>query len=79
MAHDLVQAAEQLTGHGAEAVAFATEGPFLQKLGMQTVILGPGDIRVAHQPNEWLPMANIDPTLKMLEHFIQRFCVTPEA
>lgn len=77
-ASELVKAAEQLTGHGAEAVAFATEGPFLQKLGMQTVILGPGDIRVAHQPNEWLPIANVDPTLKMLEHFIQRFCVTPD-
>jgi len=74
---ELVKTAEQLTGHGAEAVAFATEGPFLQKLGMQTVILGPGDIRVAHQPNEWLPMANVDPTLRMLEHFIQRFCLSP--
>ena len=60
-------------------MAFATEGPFLQKLGMQTVILGPGDINVAHQPNESLPMANVEPTLKMLEQFIQRFCITPEA
>ena len=76
---DLVKAAERLTGHAAEAVAFATEGPFLQKLGMQTVILGPGDIDVAHQPNEWLPIANIEPTFQMLEHFIQRFCITPEA
>jgi acetylornithine deacetylase len=75
----LVHAAEELTGHKSEAVAFATEGPFLQQLGMQTVILGPGDINVAHQPNEWLPMANVEPTLQMLEHFIQRFCVTPEA
>ena len=75
----LVKTAEELTGHGSEAVAFATEGPFLQKLGMQTVILGPGDIRVAHQPNEWLPLANVDPTLRMLEQFIQRFCVTPES
>lgn len=75
----LVKTAEELTGYGAEAVAFATEGPFLQKLGMQTVILGPGDIRVAHQPNEWLPMANIKPTLRMLERFIQRFCLTSEA
>ncbi|HEX7965596.1 MAG TPA: acetylornithine deacetylase [Gammaproteobacteria bacterium] len=74
----LVQAAENLTGHKAEAVAFATEGPFLQKLGMQTVILGPGDIDVAHQPNERLPIANVEPTLQMLERFIQRFCVTPE-
>ncbi|HEX2668645.1 MAG TPA: acetylornithine deacetylase [Gammaproteobacteria bacterium] len=74
----LVQTAEELTGHKAEAVAFATEGPFLQKLGMQTVILGPGDIDVAHQPNERLPIANVEPTLQMLERFIQRFCVTPE-
>ena len=75
----LVKTAEELTGHGAEAVAFATEGPFLQKLGMQTVILGPGDIDVAHQPNESLPIERVEPTLAMLERFIQKFCVTPDA
>ena len=74
---ELVKAAEELTGHKSEAVAFATEGPFLQKLGMQTVILGPGDIRVAHQPNESLPLATIEPTLRILEQLIQRFCVNP--
>ena len=74
---ELVKAAEELTGHQSEAVAFATEGPFLQKLGMQTVILGPGDIGVAHQPNESLPLANVEPTLKILERFIQRFCLQP--
>ena len=74
---ELVKAAEALTGHKSEAVAFATEGPFLQALGMQTVILGPGDINVAHQPNESLPLANIEPTLHILEQFIQRFCIAP--
>lgn len=74
---ELVKAAEQLTGHKSEAVAFATEGPFLQQLGMQTVILGPGDIAVAHQPNESLPLASIEPTLRILEQFIQRFCIAP--
>jgi acetylornithine deacetylase len=72
---ELVKAAEALTGHKSEAVAFATEGPFLQALGMQTVILGPGDINVAHQPNESLPLANVEPTLHILEQFIQRFCI----
>jgi acetylornithine deacetylase len=76
---ELVKAAEQLTGHASEAVAFATEGPFLQKLGMQTVILGPGDIRVAHQPNESLPLASVEPTLHILEQFIQRFCIATQA
>ncbi|HLW73522.1 MAG TPA: acetylornithine deacetylase [Gammaproteobacteria bacterium] len=74
---ELVKAAEALTGHKSEAVAFATEGPFLQALGMQTVILGPGDINVAHQPNESLPLANVEPTLHILEQFIQSFCIAP--
>ncbi len=72
---ELVKFTEKLTGHAAEAVAFGTEGPFLQALGMQTVILGPGDINVAHQPNESLPLAMVEPTRKILEQLIQRFCV----
>lgn len=72
---ELVKFAEELTGHKSEAVAFATEGPFLQALGMQTVILGPGDIDVAHQPNESLPLAMVEPTQLLLERLIQRFCV----
>lgn len=76
---ELVKVAEKLTGHAAESAAFCTEGPFLQALGMQTLILGPGDIRVAHQPNESLPLAVLDPTLKILDQFIQRFCVADAA
>ena len=76
---ELVKCAEALTGHQAEAVAFGTEGPYLQALGMQTVILGPGDIDVAHQPNESLPLAMIEPTRKILDELIQRFCVTQTA
>ncbi|HET7176640.1 MAG TPA: acetylornithine deacetylase [Gammaproteobacteria bacterium] len=72
---ELVKYTEELTGHKAEAVAFGTEGPFLQALGMQTVIMGPGDINVAHQPNEHLPLAMLEPTLDLLENLIQRFCV----
>ncbi|HEX5339493.1 MAG TPA: acetylornithine deacetylase [Gammaproteobacteria bacterium] len=72
---DIVRAAEKLTGHSAEAVAFSTEAPFLQALGMQTVVLGPGDIRVAHQPNESLPLATLNPTLEILDQLIRQFCV----
>ncbi len=42
--------AEKLTGHSAEAVAFGTEAPYLQRLGCETLVLGPGDIACAHQP-----------------------------
>jgi len=70
----IVEAAEALTGHPAEAVAFATEGPFLNAMGMETVILGPGHIDQAHQPDEYIPMEHFQPTLALLRSLIQKFC-----
>src|SRR5699024_2382084 len=70
----IVQATEQLTGHCAEAVAFGTEGSFLNQLGMETVILGPGDIAQAHQPDEYLALDRIAPTVNLLQRLIQKFC-----
>ncbi|WP_043319440.1 acetylornithine deacetylase [Microbulbifer sp. HZ11] len=72
---ELVQVAEQLTGHSAESVAFATEAPFLQKLGMQTIVLGPGDIDQAHQPDEYLGLERIDPMIDVLKGMIGKFCL----
>ncbi|WP_457670221.1 M20/M25/M40 family metallo-hydrolase, partial [Thiolapillus sp.] len=70
-----VQAAESLTGHSAEAVAFGTEGPFLQQLGMDTIIMGPGSIDQAHQPDEYLDMAQINPGVELIRQLIHRFCL----
>jgi acetylornithine deacetylase len=70
----IVQAAEEFTGHAAGAVAFGTEAPYLQQLGMETIILGPGDIAQAHQPDEYLALAALPPTLALLNRLIQRFC-----
>jgi acetylornithine deacetylase len=70
----IVKTAETLTGHAAEAVSFGTEAPFLNQLGMQTVVLGPGNIAQAHQPDEYLEAARIPPTLELLRALIRRFC-----
>lgn len=74
---ELVRLAEQLTGHRAEAVAFATEAPYLQQLGCETVVLGPGDIACAHQPDEYLDLARIEPTVSLLRAMIDRYCLQP--
>ena len=74
-ASPLVRTAETLTGHAAGAVSFGTEGPYLKQLGMDTLILGPGDIEQAHQPDEYLPMDRLGPTLELLQRLIERFCV----
>jgi acetylornithine deacetylase len=46
-------------------------------MGINTVVLGPGDIDQAHQPDEYLAEARIDPMLELLRSLIQQFCVAP--
>lgn len=73
---ELVAACERISGKKAGAVAFATEAPFLSQLGLETIVWGPGFIDQAHQPDEYLPMAHIEPTVAMLGQLIQRFCLS---
>jgi acetylornithine deacetylase len=72
---ELVRLAEKLTGHAAQSVAFGTEAPYLQQLGCETIVLGPGDIACAHQPGEFLELARIEPTVALLRQLIQHYCL----
>jgi acetylornithine deacetylase len=72
---ELVQMAERLTGHSAQAVAFATEAPFLQQLGMETIVMGPGSIDRAHQPDEYLELDQIQPCIALLQQCIAHYCL----
>jgi acetylornithine deacetylase len=72
---ELVHLAERLTGHSAEAVAFATEAPFLQQLGMETIVMGPGSIDRAHQPDEYLELDHIQPCISLLQNCIRHYCL----
>ena len=74
---EIVQITEQLTGHSAEAVAFGTEAPFLNQMGMETIILGPGDIDQGHQPDEFLALDRIPPMVELLRKLIHHFCIKP--
>ena len=71
----IVQAAERLTGHSATALGFGTEGPYFQALGIDSVILGPGDIDQAHQPDEYLALDRLEPTVALLKQLIGEFCL----
>jgi acetylornithine deacetylase len=72
---ELVRLAERLTGHRAEAAAFATEAPFLQALGMETIVMGPGSIDRAHQPDEYLELEQIQPCIALLQQCIRHYCL----
>lgn len=72
---ELVKFAEKLTGHSAISAGFATEAPFMQELGMQTIVMGPGSIDCAHQANEYLAQDQINPAVDLLKSLIQQYCV----
>jgi len=71
----LVVAAEKLTGTVSGTVAFGTEAPYLTELGIDTIVLGPGNIDQAHQPDEYLDLDRIEPTVELLRKFIYQFCI----
>jgi acetylornithine deacetylase len=72
---ELVKLAERLTGYSTGSVAYATEGPFLQQLGMDTIVMGPGCIDQAHQPDEFMAMDQIDPAITIFKQLIAEYCL----
>lgn len=72
---EVVRVAETLSGTSAGSVAFGTEAPYLQRMGLETVILGAGDIACAHQPNEFVPMEHFEPMVRILRGMIEHFCM----
>jgi acetylornithine deacetylase len=71
----LTQITESLLKRPSEAVAFGTEAPYLTDLGIETIVVGPGSIDQAHQPNEFISTNQIQPYTTFLQRIIQEICV----
>jgi len=71
--HQLVQVVEKLLGVETEIVNYCTEAPFIQEL-CPTLVLGPGSIEQAHQPDEYLDTAFIKPTRELITQVVHHFC-----
>ncbi|WP_354622615.1 acetylornithine deacetylase [Psychromonas sp. MME2] len=74
MHSDLIDQAQIYTGKQAQSVNYCTEAPFIEQLGCDTIVLGPGHIAQAHQPNEYLDLAFVKPTQEVIEKLIHRYC-----
>ena len=71
---ELAKTLASLSGRSPGTVAFGTEAPFLQTLGMETVVFGPGSIDQAHQPNEYLDLNQLPTARETLEQVIHHYC-----
>ena len=68
----LCAAVDQTRSYG---VSYATDGGPLQRLNIESVLFGPGDIAVAHKPNEFLPKREFARAGTILERTVKDFCV----
>lgn len=65
--------ARALTGDNeTRAVAYAAEAGLFQTAGVPAVICGPGSIEQAHQPDEWIEVAQIDEGAAFMRRLIAR-------
>ncbi|MBC8032268.1 MAG: acetylornithine deacetylase [Pyrinomonadaceae bacterium] len=70
----LVSLLEELTGREAGTVAFGTEAAQMAELGAEAVVIGAGDIRVAHRTGEFVPVDELEKCVEILTQTVQRLC-----
>ena len=74
---NLAQALMPLCRHSQLGrVSFGTEAGMLQEVGIPTVVCGPGQIRVAHQPDEYVELAQINECLYFMDALTARLSLS---
>jgi len=72
LAENLVRS---LTGDNAShVVSYGTEAGQFQQAGYSAVICGPGDIAQAHQPNEFMTIAQFEAGHAFMQRLVSRLC-----
>lgn len=70
----LVQLLEELSGNKSGTVAFGTEAEQMTALGAEAVVFGPGNIRVAHRTDEFVPVDELIKCSEILTDSIKKLC-----
>lgn len=77
--HPLVKMVERIADGGpCQAIGYGTEGGlYAGSLGVPVVICGPGDIAVAHRPDEYVSFEQLDRCERFVRSLIEHFCIEP--
>ncbi len=71
---DLVKLAEKMTHTESQIVAFGTEAPYYNAIGLETIVMGPGSIRQAHQPDEYIETSTLNPAVDIIRQLVMHYC-----
>lgn len=70
----VIQSVRRQPGTPIETIAFATEAPWLARMGAEVVVIGPGSMLTAHSPRECVPTAELDSCVHLLRTAIEQLC-----
>jgi acetylornithine deacetylase len=56
------------------AASFATDGGNFERLGVRTIVFGPGSIDVAHKADEYVPVGELHRAVDVVEEVVARRC-----
>jgi acetylornithine deacetylase len=71
---ELLRSVLKASGNEAGAVAFGTEAPWLNKLGAEAIVFGPGSMLSAHTPREFVPKPELLRCVEILTAAIEDLC-----
>ncbi len=73
---EVVKFVRSLTGaNSLTKLAFGTEGGlFTERLGIETVVIGPGSIEQAHKPDEYIEQAELQRCDVFLDRLVEALC-----
>ena len=78
--NDFTQLAKSLLRpHASAKVAYGTEAGFFQRVGIPSVVCGPGSIDNAHKPDEFVPLAQLYECERFLDKLVARMGATQPA
>jgi len=68
--------AEELTGAKSDSCAFGTEGSlYWGKLGLPTIVVGPGSVQQAHVVNAHVELSQIKKGILIYSQLIRKICL----
>ncbi|MDD5750869.1 MAG: M20 family metallopeptidase [Candidatus Pacebacteria bacterium] len=69
-----VKTVEAVSGKPSTGVAYCTDASILQGTGAECLIIGPGDIAVAHQPNEFILQSQLLMAVDQFREIVKAMC-----
>jgi acetylornithine deacetylase len=65
--------AEKITP-ALEGLSAWTDAALLNEAGIPAICFGPGDIALAHSAEEWVPVAELESSARVLRRFVAEWC-----